>query len=101
RHGDGHFIQRDAVEQNAHVQDGVDGHACFAHIADDALVVGVVAAVGGQVEGDGEAALPGGEVAAVEGVALFGGAVPGILAHGPRLHGVHGGVGAAQVGWNP
>src|SRR3990172_2223926 len=43
-------------------------------------VVRVVAAVGGEVEGDREALLPGGEVAAVEGVRLLGGGEAGVLA---------------------
>ena len=33
-------------------------------------MVAVIAAMGGEVEGDGEAFLPGGEIAAVEGVAI-------------------------------
>ena len=36
----------------------------------DARMVAVVAAVGGEIEGDAQALLPGGEVAAVEGVAI-------------------------------
>jgi len=68
-----HLVQRDAVEQLPHVQDGVDGHAGHADVTGHARVVGVVAAVGGQVEGDRQALLAGREVAAVEGVRLLGG----------------------------
>ena len=64
-------------------------------------VVGVVAAVRGQVEGDREALLPGGEVAAVEGVGLLGGGEAGVLADRPRLGGVHRRVGPAQVRRQP
>src|SRR3546814_5221187 len=63
-----HLFERDAVEQDLHVLDGIDGDARLADVADDARMVGIVAAVGGEVEGDGQAALPRLEVAAVEGV---------------------------------
>ena len=70
-HRHGHLVERDAVEELAHVEDRVDRHAGHADVAGDARVVGVVAAVGGEVEGDRQPLLPGGEVAAVEGVRLF------------------------------
>ena len=63
---------------------------------DHALVVGIVAAMRGQVEGHREALLPGRQIAPVERVRFFGGGEAGVLADGPRLHGVHGGVRAAQ-----
>ena len=59
-------------------------------------MVGVVAAVGGQIEGDRQALLAGGEVAAVEGVGILRRGEAGILPDGPRLGDVHGRVGAAQ-----
>ena len=61
-------------------------------------MVGIVAAVGGQVEGDRQALLPGREVAAVEGVGVLGRGEAGVLADRPGLVDVHGRVGAAQVG---
>ncbi len=87
-----------AVEQDLHVLDGVDGHAGLADIADDARVVGVVAAVGRQVEGDREAGLPGGQVAAVEGVGFLGRGEARVLAHRPRAARVHGGARPARIG---
>ncbi len=68
RHGDGHVLQRNAVEQRAHVVDGIDRDACHADVALDARMIGIVAAVRREIEGDGKALLPGGDVAAVEGV---------------------------------
>ena len=73
RHRHRHLVERDAVEEDLHVLDGVDRDAGLADVADDAGVVAVVAAVGGEVEGHRQAHLPGGEVAAVEGVRLLGG----------------------------
>ena len=51
-------------------------------------------------EGDGEAHLARGEVAAVEGVAFFGGGEPGVLTDGPGPGDVHAGIGAAKIGGN-
>ncbi len=100
-HGDRHLVQRDAVEEGLHVAQGTDGHAGLAHVADDARVVAVVAAVGGQVEGHRQTALPAGQVASVEGVALLGRAEAGVLAHRPGVGDVHCGIGAAQEGRQP
>src|SRR6185436_10795756 len=60
-------------------------------------MIAVVAAVGREIERDGKALLPGGQVPAVEGVGILGGGEAGILPDGPGLRDVHGGVGAAQV----
>ena len=61
-------------------------------------MVGVVAAVGGEVEGDGEPGLARGEVLAVEGVGLLGGGVTRVLAQGPGATGVHRRPGTADEG---
>ena len=49
-HGHRHLVERNLVKQNLHVFHRVDGHAGLAHIARDTGMVGVIAAVGGQVE---------------------------------------------------
>ena len=60
---DGH-ARRDLVERNSvensvfHVREGVDRDADLADLARGQRVVGVVADLGGQIEGDGEAGLP-------------------------------------------
>ena len=46
--------ERDAVEQQFHVLDAVDRDARHADVAGDARIVAVVAAVGGEIEGDAE-----------------------------------------------
>ena len=84
-----HLVERDAVEEDLHVLDGVDGDAGLADVADDPRVVAVVAAVRGEVEGHRQAHLPGGEVGPVEGVRLLGGGEAGVLADRPRPVGVH------------
>ena len=65
-------------------------------VADHPRVVAVVAAVGGQVEGDRQALLAGRQVAPVERVGLGGGGEPGVLPDRPRLVDVHGRVRPAQ-----
>ena len=97
-HRHGHVGEVDAVEQRAHVVDGIDRHAGHADVAAHARMVAVVAAVGGEIEGDGEALLPGRDVAPVEGVGVLRRGEAGVLADGPRLGDVHGGIGPAQVG---
>src|SRR5712672_1045259 len=60
-------------------------------------MIRIVAAMGGKIERDREALLPGGEVAAVEGVGILRRREAGILPDSPGLVDIHGGVGAAQV----
>ena len=81
--------QVDAVEQLAHVEDGVDRHPGHPDVALHPRVVGVVTAVGGQVERHRQALLSRGQVAPVEGVRLGGGGEAGVLPDGPRLVDVH------------
>ena len=96
RHGDGHLIQRNACEERAHVDDGVDRNARHAHIACRSLMVGVVASVGGQVERHRQPPLPGGKIAPIESVGLLGGGETRILADSPRPSDIHRGIGASQ-----
>jgi len=60
-------------------------------------MVGVVTAVGGQVEGDRQTLLAGSEVAAVEGIGLRGSRESRVLPNGPRLVHVHRRVRAAKI----
>ena len=92
-----HLVERNAGEQRAHVVDRVDRDAGHADVAGDARMIAVVAAMGGEIEGDREALLSGGEIAPVEGVGILRRGEAGILPDGPRLGDVHGRVGAAQI----
>ncbi len=96
-HRYGHLVERDLVEENLHVQHGIDGHAGFADIADHALVVRIVAAVGGQIESYRKALLAGCQIAPVEGVGFLSRGKARVLADGPGLAGIHGGIRAAQI----
>ena len=96
RHAD--LAERNAVKEALHVLHCVDGDARLAHVAAHSGVVAVVAPVGGEIEGDGEALLPGGEVPLVEGVALLGGGEARVLADRPRPVREHGGAHAPRVG---
>ena len=89
RHRHRHLVERDAVEQDLHVLDGVDRDAGLADVADDARVVAVVAAVRREVERDRQAHLPRREVLAVERVRLLGGGEARVLADRPRPVRVH------------
>ena len=61
-------------------------------------MVAVVAAMGGEIEGDREAHLPAPQVVAIEGVGILGGGEAGILPDRPGPVGVHGGARAAGEG---
>ena len=93
-----HLVERDAGEQRAHVVDRVDRHARHADIAGNARMIEVIAAVGGEIECDREALLPGGEIAPVEGVGILSRGEAGILPDRPGLGDIHRRVGAAQIG---
>ncbi len=96
-HRRGHLVQRDAAEQHPHVVDRVDGDTDLADLAVRDRRVGVVAHLGRQVEGDGEAHGAVGDELLVARVRLDGGAEAGVLPHGPRAAGVHRRVDASGV----
>jgi len=85
------------VEQRGHVLHRVDGDAHLAHFALGQCVVGVQADLGGQVERDAETRLALLQEVTVPLVALLGGGVAGVLAHGPEASPIHGRLNAANV----
>ena len=97
-HGDGNLVQRDVAEQDLHVLHGIDGHPGLAHVTHDARVVAVIAPVRRKIEGHGQPLLPGGEVAAVEGVGFLRRRETRILADGPGPVRIHRGTHAADIG---
>ena len=98
RHRDADLVERDAVEQDGHVLERVDGHADLADLARGQGVVGIEAELGRQVEGDAQAGLALVEEIAIAGVGFPGGAEAGVLAHGPEPAAVHRRVDAAGEG---
>ena len=96
-HRRGHALQRDPVEQLAHVLDGGDGHADLADLALGHRVVGVVADLGRQVERHREPARAGRQQGVVPLVRRLSRREAGVLAHGPEPLAVHLGVDAAGV----
>ena len=83
RHRRVHLVERDAVEQRVHVALVGDRDADLADLAAGEDVVGVIAGLGRQVEGDREPRLALGEVAPVELVRSPGVRMPGVGAHHP------------------
>ena len=94
-HRGGDLVHRDAVKQRPHVLDGIDGHAYLADLPVRHGRVGVVAHLGGQVEGNREARGAGRYQLVVALVGLSRGGEARVLAHGPRPARVHGRVDAA------
>ena len=91
-----HLVERDAGEQRPHVVDRIDRDARHADVAADARMIRIIAAMGGEIEGDRKALLPRGEIAAIEGVGILGRGEAGILPHGPGLVDIHGRIRPAQ-----
>ena len=89
RHRGRHLAERDAVEERPHVLDAVDRYADPTDFAAGGRSVRVVADLGGQVEGDGEAGRALFQEIAVAAVRLRGAGVAGVLAHGPQPLAVH------------
>ena len=65
-----HAVERNALEKGPHVADMGDRHADLADFAARQGMVGVIAGLGRQVEGDGEAGLALGEIGAEQPVAV-------------------------------
>ncbi len=89
RHRDAHLVERNAVEQDLHVLDGIDRNARLADIAGHARMIAVISAMCRQIERNRKAHLPGGQILAIEGVGFFGCRKARILANGPgpaRIH---------------
>src|SRR2546430_1551649 len=97
RHGGRDLAERDPVEEQLHVAERVDRDACAPDLADGALVVGVVAELGRQVEGDGEPVLAPLEQVAEARVRLLGRGEARVLADRPGPAAVHVRVGTARV----
>ena len=81
--------ERDPGEQLVHVRQGIDGHADPADLALGQGMVGVVAHLGREVEGDAQAADSLAQEVVVAPVGLGRGAKTGVLAHGPEPSPVH------------
>ena len=88
RHRRVHLAERDLVEERVHVALVGDRDADLADLAAREHGVGVVAGLGGKVEGDREAGLALREVLAVELVRAAGVRVPRVRAHDPRTIGL-------------
>ena len=83
-HGGVHPRQGDLVEQGPHVPQMADGHADLADLPPGEDMVGVVAGLGRQVEGDGEPGLALVQIGPVQAVGHGRGGVSRIGAEDPR-----------------
>ena len=81
-------IERNLGEEPAHVVERVDRHADSPDLAARHRVVGVVADLGREVEGDREAGRTAREQVAIAPVRFLGRGVSGVLPHGPEARAV-------------
>jgi hypothetical protein len=84
RHRGVHLVEGDAGEQHLHVLDVRDRDADLADLAAGEWVIGVVAGLGRQIEGDRQTRLALGQIRAIERVAGARGAVPRVGPEYPR-----------------
>ena len=87
RHRGVHLVERDPVQQGVHVALVRHGHPDLADLPPSELVVGVVAGLGREVEGDAQAGLALGQVPAVQLIGLPRGGMARVRAHHPGLVG--------------
>ena len=97
-HRGGDVFEADAVEENLHIFERIDGDAALADLAFAGRMIGVVAHQRGQIEGDRESAAAMFEKIFVALVGFFGRGEAGEHAHRPELAAVAGRVNAARVG---
>ena len=98
RHRGGDLFQIDAVEQDLHVFQRIDGDAALADFAFAGRMIGVVAHQRGQVEGHRESAAAVLQQILVTLVGFLRRSKAGEHAHGPELAAIAGRVNAAGVG---
>ncbi len=96
-HGYGHFVQRNLIEQNLHIQNRIHSYTGFTYVTDYTRVVGVVTAVRCQVERYRQSFLSGSQVTAIESVGLFCRRESGVLANRPGTQRIHSRIRSAQI----
>ena len=85
RHRRVHRVERDAVEQHAHVAEMRDRHADLADLALGERMVAVVAGLRRQIEGDGQTGLPLAQVFPIKRVRRRRGRMSRVGAENPRF----------------
>ena len=88
-HRGGDLVQRDAREQPPHVLQRVDRHPDLADLAGGSRRIGVIAHLGGQVEGHRQSGGAVGDQLQIPGVGLRRRAEPRVLPHGPGPGDIH------------
>ncbi len=96
-HRYGHLIQRNAREQDFHIQNGVYSNTGFANVAYNTLVIGVITTVGCQVKSNGQAFLTSSQVTTIESVGFLSSREASVLTNCPRTNNIHCGIGTTQV----
>ena len=80
-----HLVERQPIEKGAHVADVRNRNPDLADLSASERIVGVVAGLGGQIEGDAEPGLAFREVGPIELVRCGGRAVARVGPHDPRF----------------
>ncbi len=91
-HGGGHFVQGYLIKKDPHVINRINGNSHLAHFSHGESVVGVVAGLSWEIEGDTETGLPLFKQIAIAFIGLTCGTKAGILTHGPKPSPIHSGL---------
>mmetsp|Transcript_52088 Transcript_52088/g.108745 ORF Transcript_52088/g.108745 Transcript_52088/m.108745 type:complete len:356 (+) Transcript_52088:1486-2553(+) len=92
RHAHRHLVERDAVEKDLHVFNGIDRHSSHPNISLNPFMIRVITAMCCEIKSNTETLLACGHVFLVKGIALFSCAKSSILTNCPRFLRVHGGI---------
>ena len=98
RHGNRNPVQRNLLEKDFHVLNGIHRHPRLPYVRERAGMIGIITPMRRQIEGDRQPLLAGGYVAPIEGVALFGRGKASVLPDRPGTREIHRTVRAAQIG---
>ena len=89
-HRSGNFVQRNAIEQDFHVSEGVDSNAYFTNFAFRHRVGGIITDLGREVECAGQAAAAVSQQVFITFVGFFSSGEACIHTHGPETATIHG-----------
>ena len=89
RHRGRHAVEREVLEQDPHVLQGVDSDTDLADLAFGSLVIGVETHLGREIEGARQTGLAGGQQELEALVRRLGCAETGVLPHSPEAPTIH------------
>ena len=91
-HGDRHLVQRNTVEQDLHILNGIDSDSSHTDISSHTRMIRIISTVSSKIEGNRQTLLTGSKILTVEGIGSLSSRETSILTNGPGLLRVHGSI---------